>query len=76
MYNAHVTGQSVCALSLQLAEAIVWTRPCTTVCRGLAVTVQRWQQSSHCAHLRRHPAEYTSAVRTFLKAVAQSRGKL
>jgi Eukaryotic protein of unknown function (DUF829) len=77
LYDARVTGLSVCALPLRSAEAhCVDQATSSCCCRGLAVTVQRWQHSSHCAHLRRHPAEYITAVRTFLKKVAQSRGKL
>lgn len=30
---------------------------------------KRWEQSSHCAHLRHHPDEYKDAVLGFLKGL-------
>ncbi len=40
-------------------------------CRGLDLTVKRWEHSAHCAHLRKHPVEYVAALKTFLSKVSK-----
>ena len=34
--------------------------------RGVRVEGQRWDDSGHCEHLRRHPEQYRALVKSFV----------
>lgn len=37
--------------------------------RGMSVTLQKWEKSTHAGHLKRHPQEYLSTINTFLNSL-------
>lgn len=37
--------------------------------RGITTISHRWEDSEHCEHYRKHPVEYTAAIRDFLDKI-------